>query len=98
LLAIVVWNVTMASRAVSTSCASIAGAVTRSSGSYPNTGVPSGTAHTSPVKRSCGRVSSKKRGATVRRFGRWRSHAICSGVNRSVSRYWSACSRPAATR
>lgn len=52
LLAIVVWNVTMLSTPVSTSCASAIGAVTSSSGSSANTTRPSGTAHTSPVKRS----------------------------------------------
>ena len=53
LLAISVSNVTVASRNVSTICASMIGAVIRSSGSSANTAVPSGTAHTSPPKCIC---------------------------------------------
>ena len=48
LVAISVWWLMMFSSAVSTSCASKMGAVTRISGSPGNTMVPSGTAYTSP--------------------------------------------------
>ena len=75
-----VWNVMCASSAVSTSCAWTSGADTRSSGSSGNTGVPSGTAQTSPVKRSSASVRSKNSAGTPRRFGSVRSHAISSGV------------------
>ena len=71
-LATEVWKARLASRAVSTNCASGSGAVTRSSGSGGNTGVPSGTAHTSPVKRKCARYSSKNSGTTRRKAGRSR--------------------------
>ena len=52
LLAIMVWNRTVDSSAVSTSWASASGAVTRTSGSPAKTGTPSSTAQTSPVNRS----------------------------------------------
>ena len=59
LLAMLVWNVMVASSAVSTSCASSAGAVTRRIGSCANTTSPSATAQTSPVKRKAGSRSAK---------------------------------------
>ena len=57
--AIVVWNVTVFRRNVSTSWASAIGAVTSRSGSLPNTIRPSGTAHTSPVNRRSRKLSSE---------------------------------------
>jgi len=54
-LATDVWNNTMDSSAVSTSCASMRGAVTRSNGSSGKTGSPSAIAQTSPVNRNPGR-------------------------------------------
>ena len=51
-----------AERTVSTSCASISGAVTRSTGSSGKNGVPSGIASTSPVKR---RAASRSAATSV---------------------------------
>ena len=85
-VATLVWKVSSASRAVSTTCASGAGAVTRSSGSCPKTTSPSSTAHTSPVKRNRGRISSKKRTGADWIAGTVRSQAISSAVKRRCSR------------
>ena len=86
------------SSAVSTSCASAAGAVTRTIGSWSKTTSPSSTAHTSPVNRNAGRYVSKNDDGTSARAPSVRSHAISSAVKCRVVRYSSACSRPAATR
>jgi hypothetical protein len=51
LLAIDVWKLTIARTAVSSSCASASGAVTRTIGSFGKNGVPSRIAQTSPVNR-----------------------------------------------
>ena len=51
LVAIAVWKLSWLSSRVSSSCPSIRGAVTRRSGSFSNTTVPSGIASTSPENR-----------------------------------------------
>ena len=97
-LATDVWKATIARSAVSTSCASGSGAVTRSSGAGGNTGTPSSTAHTSPLKPTRGRYWSKNSRRTPCSAGSVRRCAMSSSVKRSPSKYAMACSSPAATR
>ena len=66
LLATDVWNVIIASSAVSTSCASAARAVTRRIGSCAKTISPSSTAQTSPLNRKFGSTTSKNDAGTRR--------------------------------
>ena len=55
LVAIAVWKLIWFSSSVSSSWASIRGPVTRTSGSFSNTTVPSGIASTSPENRNAAR-------------------------------------------
>jgi hypothetical protein len=92
--AIVVWNVTMFSRYVSTSCAIAIGAVISINGSSANTMRPSGIAHTSPSNRSL-RNRSIASGGNARPS---RRYARSSSSNANPSRKSRHGSRPAATR
>src|SRR3954447_2827154 len=80
--------------AVSTSCASISGAVISSSGSSAKTTVPSGIARTWPVKRRLPRWW--RNGPSTRPSEA--SHSSAPGVKRRARRYWRTSSRPAASR
>jgi hypothetical protein len=80
--------------AVSTSWASLIGAVTSISGSSGKTTVPSGTARTMPVKRSA-RSESRNAASKMRRPAR---KSIAVSEKLSALRYSSTSSRPEATR
>ena len=64
------------------SCASGSGAITSSSGSPANIGVPSGTAMTEPVKRN---VARRSRNSALNNRSESR-YAIASGLMASSSR------------
>jgi hypothetical protein len=82
------------SRNVSTSCASINGAVTRTIGSPAKTRSPSGTPHTSPVNRSSASRSMKRGGNSPSPA----KYSTSCAAKDSASRPASASSSPAATR
>ena len=96
--ATIVWNMKVESRYVSTNCASTKGARTMAIGSLANTGVPSGNANRSPVKRSFARKSKNSGGVCLNCAERAKIIDLFRLETCSSRKYSTACAKPAAIK